>query len=144
MKQINIEDFFTADNEVSGIWFEPKIKTRNGILEPCGLEFLVTGKDTDENIAASERYEKQSAELNDLKDPVEKARKGKELDARRVAEFVKSMRVTEGYKVNFGGKQIEYTPELVYQILLKAPLIKDEIIKFVLDTANFIKREKNA
>ena len=139
MKKINIEDFFTADTEVSGIWFEPKIKG-----ERCGLEFLVTGKDTDENIAASERYEKKVAELEDLKDPVEKAKKGKEMDAKRVAEFVKSLRVAEGCDVAFGGKKIEYTPELVEQILMKAPLIKNEIVKFVMDTTNFIKREKNA
>jgi len=139
MKKINIEDFFTADNEVSGIWFEPRIKGT-----PCGLEFLVTGKDTDENIAATERYEKKVAELEDLKDPVEKAKKGKEMDAKRVAEFVKSMRVVEGYEVDFGGKKIEYTPELVQQIFLKSPLIKNEVVKFVMDTANFIKREKNA
>ena len=139
MKQINIEDFFTADNEVSGIWFEPKIKG-----ERCGLEFLVTGKDTDENIAASERYEKKVAELEDLKDPVEKAKKSKEYDAKRVAEFVKSVRVAEGCETCFGGKKIEYTPELVEQILLKAPLIKNEIVKFVMDTTNFIKRENNA
>lgn len=139
MKQINIEDFFTADNEVSGIWYEPKIKG-----ERCGLSFLVTGKDTDENIAASERYEKKLAELEDLKDPVEKAKKAKELDAKRVAEFVKSMKIADGCEVSFGGKQIVYSPELVEQIFLKAPLIKAEIVKFVMDTTNFIKRENNA
>lgn len=139
MKKINIEDFFTADNEVSGIWFEPKIKGTR-----CGLEFLVTGKDTDENIAATERYEKKHAELEDYKDPVEKAKKAKELDAKRVAEFVKSMRVAEGCDVNLGGKELVYSPELVEQIFLKAPLIKAEIVKFVMDTTNFIKRENNA
>lgn len=139
MKQINIEDFFTADNEVTGIWFEPKIKGMR-----CGLEFLVTGKDTDENIAATERYDKLLNELEDLKDPIEKAQKAKELDARRVAEFVKSVRIADGCNVSFGGKKVEYTPEFVQQVFLKAPLIKAEVIKFVMDTTNFIKREKNA
>ena len=139
MKTINIEDFFTEDNERSGVWFEPKI---NDI--PCGIEFLVTGKNTDENVAATERYEKKLAELEDCKDPVEKARKTKELDASRVAEFVKGMRVVEGYEVNFGGKQIEYSVPLVTQIFLKSPLIKIEVINFVMKTANFIIREKDA
>jgi len=139
METINIEDFFTEDNEVSGVWFEPKIKG-----EPCGLEFLVTGKNTDENIAASERYDKKVAELEDIKDPVEKAQKAKVADANRVAEFVKGLRVAKGYEVNFGGKPIDYSVPLVQQIFLKSPLIKTEIIKFVMDTANFIKREKNA
>ena len=139
MKTINIEDFFTEDNEVSGVWFEPKIKGT-----PCGLEFLVTGKNTDENIAATERYEKKLAELEDIKDPVEKAKKAKVADANRVAEFVKGLRVAEGYKVNFEGKTIEYSVPLIQQIFLKSPLIKAEVIKFVMETANFIKREKNA
>ena len=143
MKTINIEDFFTEDNEVSGMWFEPKIRTKLGTLEPCGLEFQLTGKDTDENIAATERYEKRLAELEDIKDPIEKARKSKELDAERVAEFVKGIRVTEGYAVNFGGKQIEYSADVVRKIFLKSPLIRAEVIKFVMETANFIKRENN-
>jgi len=139
MKTINIEDFFTEDNEQQGVWFEPKI---NGI--PCGLEFLLTGKHTDENIAGTERYEKQLSKLEELKDPVEKAKKQKELDANRVAEFVKGLRVVEGYEVNFGGKGIEYSVPLVQKIFLKSPLIKDEVINFVMKTTNFIKREKDA
>lgn len=138
MTKINIEDFFTEDNEREGVWFEPRI---NDI--PCGLEFLLTGKNTDENVAATERYEKKLEELDALKDPVEKAKKQKELDAKRVAEFVKSMRVVDGYEVEYGGKQIQYTPALVEQIFLKSPLIKIEVINFVMKTANFIKREKN-
>lgn len=139
MKTIDIENFYTEDNEKNGVWFHPII---NG--EPSGIEFLVTGKNTDENIAASERYEKNLKELETIKDPVEKAKKSKELDAKRVAEFVKSLRVAEGFEVNCGGKPIQYTPALVEQIFLKSPLIKIEVINFVMKTANFIKREKNA
>lgn len=135
---INIEDFFTEDNEKDGIWFHPSI---NGI--PCGLEFLVTGKNTDENIAGTERYERKLAELEDETDPIEKARKQKELDANRVAEFVKGLRVAKGFEVNYGGKAIEYSEPLVQKIFLKSPLIKVEVINFVMKTANFIKREKN-
>ena len=143
MKTIDIEDFFTEDNEDSGVWFEPKIRDVNGDLVPCGLEFLVTGKNTDENIAGTERYEKHLQELEDMKDPIEKAKKQKELDANRVAEFVKGLRVVDGYKVNFGGKEIEYSKPLVQKIFLKSPLIKIEVINFVMKTANFIKREKS-
>lgn len=138
MKKINIEDFFTEDNEKEGIWYHPSVKGM-----PCGIEFLLTGKNTDENIAATERYEKKLAELEDEKDPVEKAQKAKVLDANRVAEFVKGLRVAKGFDVDFGGKAIEYSEPLVQQILLKSPLIKVAIINFVMDTANFIKRESN-
>ena len=126
MKKINIEDFFTEDNERDGIWFHPSIKGM-----PCGLEFLLTGKNTDENIAATERYEKKLSELEDEKDPVEKAQKAKVLDANRVAEFVKGLRVAKGFDVDFGGKPIEYSEALVQQIFLKSPLIKVAVINFV-------------
>lgn len=138
-KAINIEDFFTEDNEKEGVWFEPKV---GGQL--CGIQFLVTGTGTDENVVASERFEKQVDELEDEKDPIEKSKKRKVLEANRVAEFVIGIRAAEGEKVLFGGKPLEYSVPLVQQILLKSPLIRSEIIKFATNTANFIKREKNA
>lgn len=138
-KHINIEDFFTEDNEKEGIWFEPKIR---GV--PCGIEFLVTGRGTDENIANSERYDKTLAELEDIKDPLEKVQKTKKADADRVAEFVKGIRAAAGSEVKYEGKPLEYSVPMIQQLLLKSPLIKNEIIKFAMDTANFIKREKNA
>ena len=135
---INIEDFFTEDNERNGIWFEPKI---NNI--PCGIEFLVTGTGTDENVVASERFDKELAKLEDLKDPIEKSKQKKVLDANRVAEFVIGIRSAGDKEVLFGGKPLEYSVPLIQQILQKSPLIKIEIVKFAMNTANFIKREKN-
>lgn len=142
-KSINIEDFFTEDNEKEGIWFEPKIK---GV--PCGIEFLVTGTGTDENVANSERYEKELAESEEIKDPIERVRKQKEIDANRVAQFVKGIRVADREKgdneVKYQGKPLEYSVPLIQKLLLKSPLIKFAIINFAKDTANFIKWEKNA
>ena len=138
-KNINIEDFFTDDNEKEGIWFEPRIK---GV--PCGIEFLVTGTGTDENVANTERYDKAMAETEEIKDPIEKVKKQKEIDANRVAQFVKGIRAAEGSEVQYGGKPLEYSVPLIQKLLLKSPLIKMEIIRFAKDTANFIKREKNA
>lgn len=137
-KTINIEDFFTVDNENAGLWFEPKIKG-----EPCGIEFLVTGRGSSENTANTERYEKELAKLQDIKDPIEKVDKAKELDANFVATFVKGIRPAKGTELNFGGKPLEYSVPLIQQILLKSPLIKGEIVAFAKDTTNFIKREKN-
>lgn len=138
-KVINIEDFFTEDNEKTGIWFEPRI---NGV--PCGFEFLVTGKGTDENVAGSERYDKAMAELEDMKDPIAKAKKRKEIDANRVAEFVKGIRAADGNELMFDGKPLEFSVPFIQKLLQKSPLIKVEIAKFAIDTTNFIKREKNA
>ena len=138
-RKVNIEDFFTEDHEAEGVWFEPKIKG-----QPCGIEFLVTGTGTDENIAGTERFEKAVSDLEDIKDPIEKSKKYKVLEANRVAEFVKGIRASESEDVKFGGKPLEYSVPLIQQIFLKAPLIKMEVIKFAKDTANFIVREKNA
>ena len=138
-KTINLEDFFTEDHEKEGVWFEPKVK---GI--GCGIELLVTGTGTDENIVAAEHYDKESAELENIKDPIERVRKQKALDANRVAEFVKGIRVVEGCDVKFNGGKFEYSVPLIQQLMLKSPLIRNEVIRFVRDTTNFIKREKNA
>jgi len=135
---INIEDLFSEDREENGVWFEPKV---NG--GSCGLQFLVTGFGSNKNAAGAERYDKERAELDELKDPVERAKKRKELDAKRVAEFIEGLKPAEGCEVNFGGKPIEYSKPVVQQIFLNAPLIRDEIIRFAKTTTNFIKREKD-
>ena len=137
-KVVNLEDFFTVDNEKEGVWFEPRI---NGT--PCGIEFLVTGTGTDENVANSERYEKAVNEAENIKDPVERVQKKKVLDANRVAEFVKGIRPADGQEVLYAGKPLESSVPMIQQLLLKSPLIKAEIVKFAVKTENFIKREKN-
>ncbi len=137
-KTINIEDFFTEDRSRDGVWFEPKIK---GV--PCGIEFLVTGTETDENVAYGERYEKEINATEEIKDPVEKAKKQKILDANRVAEFVKGIRPAENSELAYQGKPLEYSVPLIQKILLNAPLIKFEIVRFAKDMSNFMKREKN-
>ena len=136
---LNLEDLFTVDNEQSGVWFEPKI---DGV--PCGIEFLVTGTGTDENVANSERYDKAVAEAEDIRDSVERVREKKRLDANRVAEFVKGIRSAGGKEVLYGGKPLEYSVPMIQQLLLKAPLIKAEIVRFAVKTENFIRREKDA
>ena len=137
-KQINIEDFFTEDNERAGIWFEPKI---DGKL--CGIEFLVTGASTDDNLIENERYEKAMAEAEEIKDQKERVAKKKEIDANRIAALVKGIRAADGNELMFGGKPLEFSVPFLQELMLKSPLIKVEIVKFSMKTANFIKREKN-
>ena len=138
-KTINLEDFFTEEREKEGVWFEPRIK---GV--PCGIEFLLTGRSTDENVAGGERYDRAVAELDDIKDPLEKSKKQKELFANRVAEFVKGIRPVEGSAVMYCGKPLEYSVPMIQKLLLQAPLITGQIFNFVTDTANFMKRKNNA
>lgn len=136
---INIEDFFTAEREEEGVWFEPIV---NGI--PCGIEFLVTGANTDKNAAQAERFKKQRAEIEVLKDPEERSKKLKEIDAKRAADFIHGIRPAEGCKINFGGSALEYSKPNIEKIMFGAPLIRVEIIGFAYETANFMKRENNA
>lgn len=139
-KTVNIEDFFTDDNEKAGIWFEPKIDG-----EPCGIEFLVTGPSADDNLIENERYEKAMAEVEDIKDQKERVNKKKEIDAERIAALVKGIRAAnEGEELKFGGKPLEFSFPMIKQLMLKSPLIKLEIVKFATKTANFIKREKKS
>lgn len=139
MKTINLEDLFTEEREKEGVWFEPKIKGK-----PCGIEFLVTGRGTDEAVIGGERYDKALAELEDVKDPVEKSKKQKVLFANRVAEFVKGVRPAEGSELMYEGKPLEFSVPMIQKLLYQAPLITTQIFSFMNDTTNFMKREKNA
>lgn len=139
MNTINLEDLFTEGREKDGVWFEPRIK---GV--PCGIQFLVTGRSTDENVAGGERYDKALAALEEVKDPIEKARKQKELFANRVAEFVKGIRPAKDSEVMYNGKPLEFSVPMIQKLLQEAPLITGQIFSFVTDTANFMKGENNA
>ena len=127
---VNIEDFFSEEREEKGVWFEPTI---DGV--PSGIEFLVTGIGTDE---------RRLKALKKIEDPVERSKQGKILDANRVAEFVRDIRAKKGQNVLFGGQPLKYSKTLVQQILYKAPFLKAEIARFAVNTANFIKKVKNA
>ena len=135
---INLEDYFTADAEKEGVWFEPKV---NG--KPCGIEFLVTGTDTEENMVNAERFNKAINELEDIKDNIEAANKRKKLEADRVAQFVKGVRPARGMEVYFGGKPLEYSVPMIQELCLKSPLIQAELLKFAVKTENFIRRKSN-
>ena len=137
--QINVEDFYTEENEDNGRWMQPVIKGR-----PCGIEFLVTGMGKDENLVSQERYEKEMAKLEELKDPVEKVKRQKKLDAKHIASFVHGVRAAEGCEAMIGGKPIEYSVPFIEEFLFNAPLIKVQIAKFARETTNFTGREKNA
>ena len=134
---INIEDFFTEQHEEEGVWYEPRIK---GVL--CGFEFLITGTGTDKNVAETEYYQKLLADLEKEKDPIEKAKKKKVLEANRTAQFVKGFRASGGKQIMYKGKPLDYSVPFLQEFLKESPLIRDEIIRFAVDTANFIKREK--
>lgn len=139
-KVVNLEDWFSEDNEENGVWASPEIED----VEECPFEFLVTGSNAVKNVADAERYSKKLAELEDIKDLQEKAEKRKDLDANRMADFIAGMRVKEGYQLNYSGKEFAYSKPLVVKLLRKSPLIQAWLFKFVYKTANFINRKKES
>jgi hypothetical protein len=136
---IDIEDFFTDDNEKNGVWHEPII---DGI--PCGLSFLLIGIHSDEAVAKMEHYDRLTKELREKeRDPELRAAKEKEIDAERVASLTKGMKTASGKAVRKDGKEIEFSTNLVKELYMHAPLIKMDCIEFAIKTANFMNRKKN-
>lgn len=138
VRKVNIEDFFTKENEEKGVWFEPEI---NGV--PCGIMFLVTGAGTDRNITNSERFEKKIREIKDkYKDPEEQNAAMRKANAERVADFVSGIKAAEGCEIDFGGKPVEYSRPMMEKIFYNSPMIANEILSFAVRTANFMSRKK--
>lgn len=135
-RKVHIEDFFTRDNEEKGKWFEPKI---DGVS--CGFEFLVTGATTNEAMADDEHFESLYAKADEIKDPVERFEQKMKVDAERCARLVKGIRPAKDCEIDFDGKDIEYTQELIETIFYKSPLIKKAVTNYASKTANFINRE---
>lgn len=137
-KIINLEDFFTQKNETEGVWHEPVI---DGV--PMGMEFLMIGIHSDEGVSLMEHYDRLSKELQKEKDPKIRAKKEAENDAERVASLVKGIRAVEGYELQKGGKEINFSIPVVKELLYNAPLVKMDLIEFAIKTANFMNRKKS-
>lgn len=134
IRKVNIADFFTLENEEKGVWFEPVI---NG--QPCGIEFKVTGAGTDKNVSNAERYEKKISEIKDkYHDPEEMNREIRKANAARVAEFVSGIRSAPGCEIEFDGKSVEYSDEMIQKIMYNSPLIANEILAYAVRAANFM------
>jgi len=138
IKTINIEDFYTEENEKKGVWHEPVIDG-----EPCGLEFLLIGIHTDEAVKNMEYYDGLVDELQNDKDISEEEREKKlqEIDAERVASLTKGMRAANGAVLQKDGKDVEFSEDLVKEFYLNAPFIKMNNIEFSLKTSNFMKKK---
>lgn len=135
--KVNLEDFFTSENEENGKWFEPSIEGK-----PCGFEFLVTGAGTDDNAFKAEQYDSELKKAEAIRNPVERSKITKELNAKRIADFVIGFRFAKGCEVYVDGKPVEYSKPMIEKLFLKAPMIANEVYKFAFKTANFMNRKK--
>ena len=139
LKVINLEDYYSEDNEREGVWASPE-----DIDVDCPFEFLLTGANDPRNVAYAERYSKKLDELEDIKDLEEKAEKRKDLDAERIADFVQGMRPKTGYKLTVGKEDFVYSKPYIIKFFRKSPLIQNWAFRFVYKTANFIGRKKDS
>lgn len=137
-KVINLKDFYTRENEQNGMWFEPVVD------EPLGIEFLVISVSSNEGVALMEHYDREQKEAQKEKDPQIRARKLEEIDAERTAALVKGVRAVDGYELqDENGNKVDFSLPLVKEFFFNAPLVKVSVIKFAIDTANFMNRKKS-
>lgn len=135
-KTIDIENYFTEKNEREGVWHEPVIDDVE-----TGLLFLLIGIHSEEAEKKMNEFDKKSDKVrnSELSDK-EKEEKLTELDAERVAAFVKDIKTKDGAELTRNGKPIEFSAGLMKELFLNNPDLKMEIVDFVLKSANFIKR----
>lgn len=132
---INIEDFYTEENEKNGVWHEPTIDG-----EPCGLEFLIIGIHSEE---AAKKMDYYDGLLDKLQEESKEVRyeKEREIDAERVASITKGIRATNGATVVEDGQPVEFSLEFMKKFYLNAPIIKMDNIEFAIKTSNFMKKQ---
>lgn len=133
---LDIAQFFSRDNENSGVWFEPEIKGKK-----CGFEFLVCGVNSNAAAIADERWNKKKSELENIKDPDEKAQKDDEIFAERISGFILDIRGKGNKKVVANGKEVskDDIPLIVYN----SPALAVEVSRFASNLENFLGKEKN-
>lgn len=128
---INIEDFYTEENEKKGVWHEPVIDG-----EPCGVEFLLIGIHSEEAIKNMDKYDQILEEMSEE----ERKEKEGEIDAERVASLTKGVRGANGEKILVEGNEVKFDFEFIKKLYLNAPLIKMDNIEFAIKTSNFMKK----
>ena len=132
---INIEDFYTEENEKTGVWHEPIIDGN-----PCGLEFLIIGIHSDEAVKKMDYYDGLLDKLQNEPEDI-RYEKEREIDAERVASITKNIRATNGSTLVEDGKPIEFSTEFMKKFYLNAPIIKMDNIEFAIKTSNFMKKQ---
>ncbi|MBQ0112966.1 MAG: hypothetical protein KBT03_07540 [Bacteroidales bacterium] len=124
---IDIESFFSRDNEENGIWREVKY---------TGIEFKCHGPNSSKAAEADEYFRNEKAKLD------ENASDNKKLDElyiKRLAMLVSDVRGKNGKKLTLKGKDV--TKNDIYTILFKSPVIATDLIGFVSRQENFLESE---
>lgn len=137
-KTLDISRFFTRKNEEEGSWVEPVV-----FGELVGLEFQVLGANSTKLALVTEDFKKKSAEIEKLKDVEERAKRNQALYAESAAKRVIGVRAARGLNITVEGEPIEYSEALIKHIFEESPEIANFIIRYSVDTSNFMTK-KNA
>lgn len=132
---IDIADFFVATRESEGEWFEPLVDGK-----PSGIELKVLGKGSDKVIRAGAEYLDQHKKLEDIKDPAEVQIKEREIVCQRIAKSVVGMRGKGGRLLVKGGKPVEYSEQVIEELVRENMDIRTEVLAFSSDQTNYMKK----
>lgn len=139
-KVFDIENLFTEKNEREGVWFEPVFEDVH-----CGVEFLLIGINSEEASIAMIHFDELADEIRDSKDEDSvKEQKLRELDAERVASFVKGIRATDGSELQLAGEEVtdSNVKKVAKELFINSPDVKLACVDFVLKSSNFMKIKK--
>lgn len=135
-KTLDVSRFFTKSNEEEGTWVEPVV-----FGELVGLEFKVLGSNSTKLAIVVDEFRSKSAEIEGLKDLEEKAKRTQKLYAESAAKRVVGIRAARGLNVVVEGKPVEYSDALIRHIFEESPEIASFIIRYSVDTSNFMKKK---
>lgn len=139
-KVFDIENLFTEKNEREGVWFEPVFEDVH-----CGVEFLLIGINSEEASTAMSHFDELADKIRDSKDEDSvKEQKLRELDAERVASFVKGIRATDGSELQLAGEAVtdSTVKKVAKELFINSPDVKLACVDFVLKSSNFMKIKK--
>lgn len=136
-KTVELSKFYTRQNEVDGVWYEPKIG-----LDGIGLECKIKGPSSDEAVLAGDEYRKAQDEGSTIEDEKEKREFEERAVAKLVASLICDVRGKDGNEITLHGKPFEINDmkELIYE----SPMIAADIMRFQSKKENFLEMKKNA
>lgn len=138
-KVVDISRFFTKKNEEEGTWVEPVIYG-----ELVGLEFKVLGANSVKLSMVIDDFKRKSAEIESIKDPEERARRNQKLYAESASKRVVGMRPARNVSPVIDGEELkEYSDELIKRIFEESPDIAGYIIRYSVDSSNFMTKKND-
>jgi ribosomal protein L14E/L6E/L27E len=135
-KVFDLEDCFTLDAEQEGVFFRPVIQS--GYVP---FQIKTIGRNSDRMLVITDKLKKRLAEISG--DAPSEARAIKERDAyvASAVERTTGIKFDEGVKIKLGGKDFEYTEQMLKMIYTKSPDIMNQVILHSASTEDFYRKK---